>query len=78
MRQAPLWWFAWLWSWTFVCQIAKLKQQLQRTKLSGRAQRSCPLQGDHAVLAPLRVRPPLPLLCSQPLGSLSSAFCSQA
>ncbi|NXF85198.1 F117A protein, partial [Eubucco bourcierii] len=38
-------------------EIAKLKQQLQRTKLSGgsgRAQRSSPLQGDHAVLAPLR------------------------
>ncbi|XP_075299861.1 protein FAM117A isoform X3 [Opisthocomus hoazin] len=42
-------------------QIAKLKQQLQRTKLNGRSgkdkERSSPLQGDHAVLAPLRDSP---------------------
>ncbi|KAM6238748.1 protein FAM117A isoform 2-T2 [Porphyrio hochstetteri] len=39
-------------------QIAKLKQQLQRTKLNGRSgkekEKSSPLQGDHAVLASLR------------------------
>ncbi|KFR09875.1 Protein FAM117A, partial [Opisthocomus hoazin] len=42
-------------------EIAKLKQQLQRTKLNGRSgkdkERSSPLQGDHAVLAPLRDSP---------------------
>ncbi|XP_068775472.1 protein FAM117A isoform X5 [Struthio camelus] len=39
-------------------QIAKLKQQLQRTKLNGRSgkekEKSSPLQGDHAVLGSLR------------------------
>ncbi|XP_021233681.1 protein FAM117A isoform X2 [Numida meleagris] len=42
-------------------QIAKLKQQLQRTKLNGRSgkekEKSSPLQGDHAVLASLRDSP---------------------
>ncbi|XP_010017917.1 PREDICTED: protein FAM117A, partial [Nestor notabilis] len=39
-------------------EIAKLKQQLQRTKLRGRdKEKSCPLQGDHAVLASLRDSP---------------------
>ncbi|KFW75102.1 Protein FAM117A, partial [Phalacrocorax carbo] len=39
-------------------EIAKLKQQLQRTKLNGRSgkekEKSSPLQGDHAVLGSLR------------------------
>ncbi|XP_030364463.1 protein FAM117A isoform X2 [Strigops habroptila] len=42
-------------------EIAKLKQQLQRTKLHGRSgrgkEKSSPLQGDHAVLASLRDSP---------------------
>ncbi|XP_046760397.1 protein FAM117A isoform X4 [Gallus gallus] len=42
-------------------QIAKLKQQLQRTKLNGRSgkekEKSSPLQGDHAVLGSLRDSP---------------------
>ncbi|KAM6042369.1 protein FAM117A isoform 4-T4 [Chlamydotis macqueenii] len=42
-------------------QIAKLKQQLQRTKLNGRSgkekEKSSPLPGDHAVLASLRDSP---------------------
>ncbi|KFV67095.1 Protein FAM117A, partial [Dryobates pubescens] len=41
----------------FLCQVAKLRQQLQRTKLSGRsskAQKGSRLQGDHTVLPPLR------------------------
>ncbi|NXH21723.1 F117A protein, partial [Bucco capensis] len=42
-------------------EIAKLKQQLQRTKLNGRngkeKEKSSPLQGDHAVLASLRDSP---------------------
>ncbi|XP_043392916.1 protein FAM117A isoform X3 [Chelonia mydas] len=37
-------------------EIAKLKQQLQRTKLSGKEKdRSSPLQGDHAVLGSVRI-----------------------
>ncbi|KFQ32754.1 Protein FAM117A, partial [Merops nubicus] len=53
-------------------EIAKLKQQLQRTKLNGRSgkekEKSCPLQGDHTVLAPLRVRflSPPPILRLSP------------
>ncbi|XP_032647379.1 protein FAM117A isoform X1 [Chelonoidis abingdonii] len=40
-------------------EIAKLKQQLQRTKLSGKEKdRSSPLQGDHAVLGSVRDSPP--------------------
>ncbi|KAM6042368.1 protein FAM117A isoform 3-T3 [Chlamydotis macqueenii] len=42
-------------------EIAKLKQQLQRTKLNGRSgkekEKSSPLPGDHAVLASLRDSP---------------------
>ncbi|KAM9174766.1 protein FAM117A isoform 1-T1 [Mergus octosetaceus] len=42
-------------------EIAKLKQQLQRTKLNGRSgkekEKSSPLQGDHAVLGSLRDSP---------------------
>ncbi|NXU59460.1 F117A protein, partial [Turnix velox] len=42
-------------------EIARLKQQLQRTKLNGRSgkekEKSSPLQGDHAVLASLRDSP---------------------
>nr|XP_027301321.1 protein FAM117A isoform X3 [Anas platyrhynchos] len=42
-------------------QIAKLKQQLQRTKLNGRSgkekEKSSPLPGDHAVLGSLRDSP---------------------
>ncbi|XP_042692419.1 protein FAM117A isoform X2 [Centrocercus urophasianus] len=42
-------------------QIAKLKQQLQRTKLNGRSgkekEKSSPLQGDHAVLGSLQDSP---------------------
>lgn len=40
------------------CQITKLKQQLQRTKLSRSGkekERGSPLQGDHAVRGALRV-----------------------
>lgn len=40
------------------CQITKLKQQLQRTKLSRSGkekERSFPLQGDHTVRGALRV-----------------------
>ncbi|NWX21323.1 F117A protein, partial [Aegotheles bennettii] len=56
-------------------EIAKLKQQLQRTKLNGRSgkekEKSCPLQGDHAVLALLRDSPsgflsPSPILRLSP------------
>nr|XP_056719742.1 protein FAM117A [Euleptes europaea] len=45
-------------------EIAKLKQQLQRTKLSGRngkeKERSSPVQGDHTVLPTVKVSPPAP------------------
>ncbi|XP_033025241.1 protein FAM117A isoform X2 [Lacerta agilis] len=45
-------------------QIAKLKQQLQRTKLGARNSKekdqSCPVQGDHSVLSPAKVSPPAP------------------
>ncbi|XP_054848225.1 protein FAM117A [Eublepharis macularius] len=45
-------------------EIAKLKQQLQRTKLSGRngreKERSSPVQGDHSVLPLVKVSPPAP------------------
>ncbi|KAM6233913.1 protein FAM117A isoform 3-T3 [Spheniscus humboldti] len=56
-------------------QIAKLKQQLQRTKLNGRSgkekEKSSPLQGDHAVLGSLRDSPsgflsPSPILRLSP------------
>ncbi|XP_075631585.1 protein FAM117A isoform X3 [Balearica regulorum gibbericeps] len=56
-------------------QIAKLKQQLQRTKLNGRSgkekEKSSPLQGDHAVLGSLRDSPsgflsPCPILRLSP------------
>lgn len=50
------------------CQISKLKQQLQRTKLSRSGkekERGSPLQGDHAVRGALRVCvPPPPRACS--------------
>nr|XP_025039049.1 protein FAM117A isoform X2 [Pelodiscus sinensis] len=40
-------------------EIAKLKQQLQRTKLSGKEKdRSSPLPGDHALLGSVRDSPP--------------------
>ncbi|XP_031456705.1 protein FAM117A isoform X3 [Phasianus colchicus] len=55
-------------------QIAKLKQQLQRTKLNGRSgkekEKSSPLQGDHAVLGSLRDSPS-GFLSSSPLLRLS-------
>ncbi|XP_028558457.2 protein FAM117A isoform X3 [Podarcis muralis] len=45
-------------------QIAKLKQQLQRTKLGARnnneKDQSSPVQGDHSVLSPAKVSPPAP------------------
>ncbi|NXJ70155.1 F117A protein, partial [Rostratula benghalensis] len=56
-------------------EIAKLKQQLQRTKLNGRSgkekEKSSPLQGDHAVLRSLRDSPsgflsPSPMLRLSP------------
>ncbi|NXW36532.1 F117A protein, partial [Phaetusa simplex] len=56
-------------------EIAKLKQQLQRTKLNGRSgkekEKSSPLQGDHAVLGSLRDSPsgflsPSPILRLSP------------
>ncbi|NWI10292.1 F117A protein, partial [Crypturellus soui] len=56
-------------------EIAKLKQQLQRTKLNGRSgkekEKSSPVQGDHAVLASLRdspsgFPPPSPVLRLSP------------
>ncbi|XP_010077168.1 PREDICTED: protein FAM117A, partial [Pterocles gutturalis] len=56
-------------------EIAKLKQQLQRTKLNGRSgkekEKSSPLQGDHAVLGSLRDSPsgflsPAPVLRLSP------------
>ncbi|KFZ53909.1 Protein FAM117A, partial [Antrostomus carolinensis] len=56
-------------------EIAKLKQQLQRTKLNGRSgkekEKSSPLQGDHAVLGSLRDSPsgflsPSPILRFSP------------
>ncbi|NXK13167.1 F117A protein, partial [Herpetotheres cachinnans] len=56
-------------------EIAKLKQQLQRTKLNGRSgkekEKSSPLQGDHAVLGSLRDTPsgflcPCPILRFSP------------
>ncbi|KFP20607.1 Protein FAM117A, partial [Egretta garzetta] len=56
-------------------EIAKLKQQLQRTKLHGRSgkekEKSSPLQGDHAVLGSLRDFPagclsPAPILRLSP------------
>ncbi|NXI90830.1 F117A protein, partial [Psophia crepitans] len=56
-------------------EIAKLKQQLQRTKLNGRSgkekERSSPLQGDHTVLGSLRDSPsgflsPTPILRLSP------------
>ncbi|NXO56016.1 F117A protein, partial [Aramus guarauna] len=56
-------------------EIAKLKQQLQRTKLNGRSgkekEKSSPLQGDHAVLGSLRDSPsgflsPCPILRLSP------------
>ncbi|XP_014814473.1 PREDICTED: protein FAM117A isoform X3 [Calidris pugnax] len=56
-------------------QIAKLKQQLQRTKLNGRSgkekEKNSPLQGDHAVLGSLRDSPsgflsPSPMLRLSP------------
>uniref|UniRef100_A0ACB8EU74 Uncharacterized protein n=1 Tax=Sphaerodactylus townsendi TaxID=933632 RepID=A0ACB8EU74_9SAUR len=44
-------------------EIAKLKQQLQRTKLSARngkeKERSSPVQGDHTVLPAVKVSPPM-------------------
>lgn len=65
------------------CQITKLKQQLQRTKLSRSGkekERGSPLQGDHAVRGALRVcfhplpRAPRPLLLpgGGPLGPYSN------
>ncbi|XP_061875205.1 protein FAM117A isoform X3 [Colius striatus] len=55
-------------------EIAKLKHQLQRTKLNGRSgkekEKSCPLQGDHAVLGPLRDSPSS-LLSPSPILRLS-------
>ncbi|NXS60054.1 F117A protein, partial [Brachypteracias leptosomus] len=54
-------------------EIAKMKQQLQRTKLSGRdKEKSFPLQADHAVLGSLRDSPagfpsPSPVLRLSPL-----------
>ncbi|XP_009990672.1 PREDICTED: LOW QUALITY PROTEIN: protein FAM117A, partial [Tauraco erythrolophus] len=56
-------------------EIAKLKQQLQRTKLNGRSgkekEKSSPLQGDHAVLGSFRDSPsgflsPSPILRLSP------------
>ncbi|NXD17307.1 F117A protein, partial [Nothocercus nigrocapillus] len=56
-------------------EIAKLKQQLQRTKLNGRSgkekEKSSPVQGDHAVLGSLRdfpsgFPPPSPILRLSP------------
>ncbi|XP_014814472.1 PREDICTED: protein FAM117A isoform X2 [Calidris pugnax] len=56
-------------------EIAKLKQQLQRTKLNGRSgkekEKNSPLQGDHAVLGSLRDSPsgflsPSPMLRLSP------------
>ncbi|KFQ64894.1 Protein FAM117A, partial [Phaethon lepturus] len=56
-------------------EIAKLKQQLQRTKLNGRSgkekEKSSPLQGDHAVIGSLRDSPsgflsPSPILRLSP------------
>ncbi|CAI5790116.1 Hypothetical predicted protein [Podarcis lilfordi] len=45
-------------------EIAKLKQQLQRTKLSARNSKEkdqiSPVQGDHSVLSPAKVSPPAP------------------
>ncbi|XP_060111999.1 protein FAM117A [Heteronotia binoei] len=49
-------------------EIAKLKQQLQRTKLSTRngkeKERSSPVQGDHTVLPTVKVSPPAPFPAS--------------
>ncbi|NWI67532.1 F117A protein, partial [Todus mexicanus] len=54
--------------------IAKLKQQLQRTKLNGRSgkekEKSSPLQGDHAVLGSLR-DPPSGFISPSPVLRLS-------
>ncbi|XP_066484866.1 solute carrier family 35 member B1 isoform X3 [Tiliqua scincoides] len=53
-------------------EIAKLKQQLQRTKLSARnskeRDRSSPIQGDHSVLPASKVSPPasFPVLTTMP------------
>ncbi|XP_009890521.1 PREDICTED: LOW QUALITY PROTEIN: protein FAM117A [Charadrius vociferus] len=58
-------------------EIAKLKQQLQRTKLNGRSgkekEKSSPLQGDHAVLGSLRDSPS-GFLSPSPVLRLSPCF----